>query len=102
MNIDLKGKNGLVLGSSKGLGKASAIALSKMGANIILLSRNSDLLLDAVNDLELKQGQHHSFIVADTTDVDGMTKKIKALTADRPIHILVNNICKWTGTDQNQ
>jgi 3-oxoacyl-[acyl-carrier protein] reductase len=91
MNIDLKGKNALVLGSSKGLGKASAIALSKMGANIILLSRNSDLLLDAVNDLELKQGQHHSFIVADTTDVDGMTKKIKALTADRPIHILVNN-----------
>lgn len=91
MNIDLKGKNALVLGSSKGLGKASAIALSKMGANIILLSRSSDLLLDAVNELTLQDGQHHSFIVADTNDLAGIKHKIKGLVADRPIHILVNN-----------
>lgn len=91
MNINLRGKNALVLGSSKGLGKASAIALSQMGANIILLSRSSDLLLDAVNELTLQDGQHHSFIVADTTDLIGIQKKIKTLVADRPIHILINN-----------
>ncbi|KXK40919.1 MAG: SDR family oxidoreductase [Saprospiraceae bacterium] len=91
MNFDLKGKNALVIGGSKGLGKASAVALSQLGANVILLSRNSDLLLDAVNDLTINDGQHHSFIVADVTDVNGLQRKVKSLVQNRPIHILINN-----------
>jgi len=91
MNNNLSGKNALVCGSSKGIGKASAIALSRLGANVILMARNSDQLLDAVNELELIEGQHHSFIVADTSDHDGLQKKIKSLVASRSIHILINN-----------
>ena len=51
MNTSLVGKNALVCGSSKGLGKASAIELAALGANVTLLSRSADMLLDAVNDL---------------------------------------------------
>jgi 3-oxoacyl-[acyl-carrier protein] reductase len=91
MNTNLTGKNALVCGSSKGLGKASAIALSRLGANVILLSRSADMLMDAINELTLTEGQHHSFIVADTADADNLQKKIKTLVASRPIHILVNN-----------
>jgi len=91
MNINLSGKNALVCGSSKGIGKASAIALSKLGANVILLARNADQLMDTVKELELTDGQHHSFIVADTSDHDGLQKKIKTLVASRTIHILINN-----------
>jgi len=91
MNNNLSGKNALVCGSSKGIGKASALALSRLGANVILMARNSDQLLDAVNELELTEGQHHSFIVADTSDHDGLQKKIKSLVASRSIHILINN-----------
>ena len=91
MNTSLTGKNALVCGSSKGLGKASAIALAALGANVTLLSRSADMLLDAVNDLSLVQGQHHSFIVADISDHESLKAKIKTLTASRPIHILVNN-----------
>jgi 3-oxoacyl-[acyl-carrier protein] reductase len=41
MNLSLVGKNALVCGSSKGIGKAAAIELSKLGANIILVSRSA-------------------------------------------------------------
>jgi 3-oxoacyl-[acyl-carrier protein] reductase len=91
MNTNLNGKNALVCGSSKGLGKASAIALAELGANVILMSRSADMLMDAVNDLQLVEGQHHSFIVADSSDHVELQRKIKTLTAARPIHILVNN-----------
>lgn len=91
MNTNLSGKNALVCGSSKGLGKASAIALAELGANVILMSRSADMLMNAVNDLQLVEGQHHSFIVADSSDHVELQRKIKTLTAARPIHILVNN-----------
>ena len=40
MNLDLQNKTALVCGSTQGIGKASAVALSKLGANIILLARD--------------------------------------------------------------
>ena len=43
-NFEIKNKTALVTGAGKGLGKASAIALAKAGANLIILSRTkSDL-----------------------------------------------------------
>lgn len=91
MNINLIGKNALVCGSSKGIGKASAIELSKLGANVTLLSRSADQLLDAIKELDHSKGQKHNFIVADTSKADDLHKKIKQLVSTYPIHILVNN-----------
>jgi len=42
MNVNLTNKNALVCGSSKGLGKAAAIELAKLGANVTLVARNVD------------------------------------------------------------
>ena len=36
MNLGLKGKNALVCGSSKGIGKAAAIEIAGLGANVTL------------------------------------------------------------------
>ncbi|MBC7884464.1 MAG: SDR family oxidoreductase [Saprospiraceae bacterium] len=91
MNINLTGKNALVCGSSKGIGKAIAIELSKLGANITLLSRSADLLIDAIKELDVDKNQKHAFIVADTSDSEGLQKKIKQLIGQTNIHILVNN-----------
>jgi 3-oxoacyl-[acyl-carrier protein] reductase len=91
MNINLIGKNALVCGSSKGIGKASAIELSKLGANVTLLSRSADQLIDAIKELDHSKGQRHNFIVADTSKTDDLQKKIKQLVSTYPIHILVNN-----------
>ena len=45
MDLNLKGKNALVCGGSKGIGKASAIQLACMGANVTLVSRNAEISL---------------------------------------------------------
>ena len=44
-NLDyLKDKNILITGASKGIGRCLALNLSKHKANVILLSKNEDLL----------------------------------------------------------
>ena len=52
MEIDknnLNKKNILVTGASNGIGKSLAINLSKLGANILMLSRN-EVELDSIYD----------------------------------------------------
>jgi 3-oxoacyl-[acyl-carrier protein] reductase len=94
MNLNLVGKNALVCGSSKGIGKAAAIELSKLGANIILVSRSAEKMVDVLRELDLShqdEGQDHNFLVADFSQPDDLKKKVHNLVRVKPIHILVNN-----------
>ena len=50
--IDLKGKTIVITGGNTGLGKDSAIALAKKGAEIIILCRNSEKAQSAVDDIK--------------------------------------------------
>lgn len=91
MDINLKGKNALVCGSSGGIGKATAIELSNLGANVTLLARNSEALTEALKELHHGPGQHHDFIIADTSKHEDFRHKLIGLAAQKTIHILVNN-----------
>ncbi len=91
MELSLKGKNALVGGSSKGIGKAAAIELSKLGAEVTLVARSAELLTHVLDSLDRSQGQRHSFIVADFTQLYELEKKIEALALQKTIHIVVNN-----------
>ena len=91
MDINLRDKNALVCGSSGGIGKACAIELSKLGANVTLLARNEHSLSEALKELHRGPGQHHHFIIADTTNHKDFHQKLVGLVAQQTIHILVNN-----------
>lgn len=91
MNLNLKNKNALVCGSSKGIGKATAIELAQLGANITLVSRSANLLADVMNELDTSQGQEHDFLSADFSDTADLKKKAKSLVSQKTIHILINN-----------
>lgn len=92
MNLDLTGKNALVCGSSKGIGKASAIELAALGANVTLVSRSPEKMTTVLSELSrTAPGQDHDFLVADFSDVADLEKKINILVATKPIHILINN-----------
>lgn len=91
MKLSLAGRNALVCGGSKGIGKASAIELSKLGANVVLLARSESSLSEALNELDISNGQKHSFLVADATQTEEVTRKISELVSDKVIHVLVNN-----------
>ena len=60
MNLDLSNKNALVCGSTQGIGKATALALAKMGANVTLIARNEKKLQAVSSELDTSQGQSHS------------------------------------------
>ncbi len=91
MNLNLIGKNALVGGSSKGIGLASAIELALLGANVTLVSRNTERLSEALNELDTSQGQQHDFLVTDFSDAADLHKKVHGLVSGKPIHILINN-----------
>ena len=91
MNLDLVGKNALVCGSSKGIGKACAIELANLGANITLVARSADKLAATQSELDRSQNQNHDFLVADFTDTKDLKKKVTGLVTAKPIHILINN-----------
>ncbi len=91
MNLSLKGKNALVCGSTQGIGKASAIELALLGANVILLARNEDKLKATLSELDASNGQQHKYLVADFTDTDGLRKIVNDFIASNIIHILINN-----------
>jgi 3-oxoacyl-[acyl-carrier protein] reductase len=91
MNLDLTGKNALVCGSSKGIGKAAAIELAELGANVTLVARSASIMAELISELSHTKGQQHDFLKADFSDSADLKKKVSGLTARKTIHILVNN-----------
>jgi len=91
MNLDLTGKNALVCGSSRGIGKATAVELALLGANVTLLSRTEQTLKAVREELDTSKGQVHSIQVADLNDFEDYKTRLKALCSDREFHILINN-----------
>jgi 3-oxoacyl-[acyl-carrier protein] reductase len=92
MNLDLKNKNALVCGSTQGIGKASAIELASMGANVTLLARNEEELIKVKAELPSNGSQSHSYVCADFTDPKKLKELVEAYVKSKgPINILVNN-----------
>lgn len=91
MHISLIDKKALVCGSTQGIGLASAIKLSILGANCVLMARNETALQQALQKLDISQGQQHTFLVADFSKPHEVKEVIEAFTNENDIHIVINN-----------
>lgn len=91
MNLDLTRKNALVCGSSAGIGKASAMEMASMGANITLVARNEEKLKAVLAQLPKNEGQQHDYLVIDFTDPASLKETIIEATLKKNYHILINN-----------
>jgi len=92
MNIDLTNKNALVCGSTQGIGKATAMEMAKLGANITLIARNKEKLENVLHELPKNNSQKHHFLVADFQNPEELKEVVKHhLDQINTIHILVNN-----------
>ncbi|MGH8126312.1 MAG: SDR family oxidoreductase [Rhodanobacteraceae bacterium] len=92
MDLDLTGRHALVCGGSQGIGRACAVELAKLGANVTALARRGDVLKQVVADLpRTHASQTHDHLIADSGDTDGLRAAVQALVAAHPVHILVNN-----------
>lgn len=50
--VDLDKKKIIVFGASSGIGRATAILLSKLGAQVVLVARRKELLQDVAEEME--------------------------------------------------
>ncbi|HEX4481294.1 MAG TPA: SDR family oxidoreductase [Rudaea sp.] len=91
MDLDLSGKHALVCGGSHGIGKAAAIELAALGANVTLLSRTEASLKKALSELTSTGGQKHDFIAVDMNDHAALAEKVSTASKGDPILIVVNN-----------
>lgn len=74
----LEGKTILVTGASSGIGRATAIECSKLGAHCVITGRNEERLQETFLRLE---GDGHQQIIADLTTQEGLEK----LAVESPI-----------------
>lgn len=88
----LKGKSVLVFASSKGLGKASAHAYAKAGANVMLTSRSLEHVKEAAEEIGHEAQGLVAYQVCDVSVKEDIEKAVKA-TAERfgGIDVLVCN-----------
>lgn len=91
MANELQDKTAVVTGASRGIGKASALALAREGANVVVTARNEAELKALSGDLE-KLGVKSLAVAADLSqDADIAKLKTEALKAFGNVDILVNN-----------
>lgn len=94
MDINLSGKKAFVCGSTQGIGKAAALELAGLGASVVLVARNADLLRQVKGELSAaSQNQQHDTIVADFSAPDELESRVAEYLEknSQPVHILVNN-----------
>ena len=85
MDLGIAGKRALVLGASRGLGRAIATALAAEGAKVVLAARNRERLAEVATVLK---GQTEPVDLGDPGSVERL---VKAVLAAGGVDILINN-----------
>ncbi len=91
MDVSLSGKDALVCGSSRGIGKACALTLATMGANVTLCARNENALATTLRELDTSKEQQHTFLIADFSKPVELKEIITYRLKTQTFQILVNN-----------
>jgi 2-deoxy-D-gluconate 3-dehydrogenase len=89
-SFELRGKNALVTGSTRGLGAAIAVALSEAGANVAIHGRTSDP--NGICERVRQMGRESVFVAGDVSDAEACVRIMEETTDGLgTLHILVNN-----------
>jgi 3-oxoacyl-[acyl-carrier protein] reductase len=92
MQLDLNRRHALVCGASKGIGRACALELAALGADVTVLARSGDALEALVAELpRTHEHQAHAFAVSDMSDPSALQARVHAVVARRTVQVLVHN-----------
>lgn len=90
----MKGRVVLITGATSGIGKVTALELARMGATVVVASRNPEKCKTTVQEIEEKTGNPSvEYLVADLS-VMAEVRKLAAEFKQRykHLHVLVNNV----------
>lgn len=97
----VKGKIALITGATSGIGKSCAIALAKLGMNLIITGRRENLLIELKKELEEKFSVQVLAIQLDVRNADKVKDKLSSLSNEwKNIDILINNAGLAAGLDK--
>ena len=77
----LGNKTILVTGASSGIGRATAIECSKLGAQVIITARNEERLKAVYNELDTSYGKNHQMVIADLSLDKGLDNLVSQIPA---------------------
>lgn len=88
----LRGRRALVCGASQGIGKACALELTRLGAEVTVVARDVEALDGVVKQMNALAAANHGAWSADFSDPEGVRAKAEEhVRRVGPVHILVNN-----------
>ena len=92
MNLSLEGKIAIVTGGSKGIGRATALALAQEGVDVAICARGMGDLEDAAADIRASTGRKVLAVQADMGNPEDI-KNLVATTVSElgGVDILINN-----------
>jgi 3-oxoacyl-[acyl-carrier protein] reductase len=92
MQLDLSGRHALVCGASQGIGRAAAVELAALGADVTLLARSAEALKALAAELPRTHAvQQHRWQTADMLDTAKLLTAATDTVAAAPVQILINN-----------
>ncbi len=98
MDLGIAGKNALITGGSRGLGRQAALALAREGVNVAICARGEERLNETAAELR-DLGVQVSASVADLGDSEAAGQLMNTVGTDLgQIDILVNNVGGSMGT----
>jgi 3-oxoacyl-[acyl-carrier protein] reductase len=99
MQLDLTGKNALIAGGSRGIGRSIALTFAEAGANVSICARGESALRETEGELR-RFGHTVHAMTADLGDAAAVTKYVTAAAeALGGIDVLVNNASGFGATD---
>jgi 3-oxoacyl-[acyl-carrier protein] reductase len=105
MDLGLRGRACVVTGASRGIGRESARQLCEEGADVLLVARSEDRLLEAADECAAageSAGGRAESLVADVTDPDSADRIVKEASERLgQLDVLVNNAgtARWRDLD---
>src|SRR5947209_15368614 len=93
VNADMTGKTCLITGGNSGIGKATALGLAIMGANVVIVSRSKEKGEAALTEIIAKSGHRNvELMLADMSSQDSIRRLASDFKAGHEkLHLLVNN-----------
>lgn len=76
---DIQNKNIVVTGASSGIGRATCLRLSQLGANVIMIARRETELKKTY---EIMSGENHKYYVFDLAELDKIDGLITSIVAE--------------------
>ena len=92
MELGLKGKNVLITGGSRGIGKATALAFAKEGCRVAICARDQTTISSTLDEL-YRYDSHAIGMTCDVLNKEDIQRVVDSLTRQwGGVHVLVNNV----------